>query len=277
MSTPLVSVCIPTYLGAPFLGKTIESVLNQTYSNIDIWILDDNSPDETQSLVARYSDSRIKYVKNQRNLGPEGNWNRCLDFAHGKYYKLLPHDDTLAIDCLEKQVAVLEADKAGEIALVFGSRHIIAPNGDVLMTRGLPRAKSGRIDGIALIKRAARSGANPIGEPGNGLIRSDLIKKVGLYDARHPYLVDLDYWCRTLLFGDGYYTGTQTSSFRVSEGSWSVAIGAKQHLDFKGFLGKLHADPRYKISRTDRAIGLARARLNTLARSLVYRHLFFAK
>lgn len=277
MLNPLVSVCIPTYRGAAFLAAAIDSVLAQTYPHFELWILDDNSPDDTQAIVARYSDPRIRYMRNANNLGPEGNWNRCLELAQGKYFKLLPHDDLLAADCLEKQVSVLEADNVGEIAFVFGSRQIIDPQGRVLMTRGLPRAKSGRIERLGLIKRCVRAGANLIGEPGNGLFRRELIQTVGFYDATHPYLVDLDYWFRILLNGDAYYINKQTSSFRISPGSWSVAIGSKQYQDFRGFVDKFHADARFRITRPDRMIGLAKARLNTVARALIYHYLFSGK
>jgi glycosyltransferase involved in cell wall biosynthesis len=277
MPKPLVSVCIPTYLGAVFLADSIDSVLQQTYPDFELWVLDDNSPDETQTLVARYTDPRIKYLRNVTNLGPQGNWNRCLELAQGKYYKLLPHDDLLAADCLEQQVTVLEADQAGEIALVFGSRQIIDPGGRVLMTRGLPGAKAGRVAALDLIRRAVRAGANPIGEPGNGLFRRELINKVGLYDASHPYLVDMDYWFRVLMHGDAYYTATQASSFRLCPGSWSVAIGGKQYCDFKGFVDKFRADARCQILRSDRAIGLLKARLNTVARAFYYWYLFSGK
>lgn len=274
MPHPLVSVCIPTYRGAAFLAATIDSVLQQSYPHFEVWILDDNSPDDTRAVVSRYADPRINYIRNAENLGPEGNWNRCLELAQGKYFKLVPHDDLLASDCLEAQVAVLEEDSAGEIALVFGSRQIIDPKGRVLMTRGLPRAKAGRIEGLTLIKRCVRAGTNLIGEPGNGLFRRDLIDRVGPYDANHPYLVDLDYWFRILRHGDAHYTAKLTSAFRVSPGSWSVAIGGKQYRDFKGFVDKFHTDGRFGLSRTDRAIGLAKARLNTVARAVVYRFLF---
>ena len=277
MANPLVSVCIPTYKGAAFLGAALDSVLHQTYPHFEIWVLDDNSPDNTASVVANYSDSRVRYMRNPNNLGPEGNWNRCLDMATGKYFKLLPHDDLLAADCLENQVKVLEQDKGGDIALVFGSRQIIDPEGRTLMTRGLARAKAGRIEGLTLVKRCVRAGTNQIGEPGNGLFRAEIIKRVGFYDATYPYLVDLDYWFRVLLHGAAYYTATQSSSFRISAGSWSVAIGSKQYHDFKGFLDKFHADPKYGISRTDRAIGLVKARLNTVARAAFYRYLFPGK
>lgn len=277
MPNSLVSVCIPTYRGSAFLAAAIESVLNQTYQRFEIWILDDNSPDDTQVVVSRYSDPRITYIRNAHNLGPEGNWNRCLELARGNYFKLLPHDDVLAPDCLEKQVSVLEEDSAGEIALVFGSREIIDPEGQALMTRGLGWARAGRIEGPQLIKRCVRAGANLIGEPGNGLFRRDLLKSVGVYDASYPYLVDLDYWFRILLHGDAYYLAVRTSSFRVCPGSWSVAIGGEQYRDFKGFVDKFQADARFQISRTDRSIGLVRARLNTVARAIIYRYLFFGK
>lgn len=277
MQNPLVSVCIPTYRGAAFLTAAIDSVLNQTYPHFEVWILDDNSPDDTQAVVSRYSDPRIRYIRHPQNLGPEGNWNRCLELAQGKYFKLLPHDDLLAADCLEEQVSVLEADSAGDIALVFGSRQIIDPEGRILMTRDLPRAKAGRIDRLTLIKRCIRAGTNLIGEPGNGLFRRELINRVGVYDASHPYLVDLDYWFRILRHGDAHYTAKRTSSFRISPGSWSVAIGGKQYRDFKGFVDNFHADASFRISRTDRAIGLARARLNTVARAIIYQYLFSGK
>lgn len=277
MSNPLVSVCIPTYRGAAFLAATIDSVLNQSYPDFELWILDDNSPDDTQAVVARYSDPRVKYVRHAHNLGPEGNWNRCLELAQGTYFKLLPHDDLLAPDCLEQQVAVLEMDTAKEIALVFGSREIIDPQGKVLMRRGLPRAKPGRIEASMLVRQCVRAGTNLIGEPGNGLIRRELIQRVGVYDAAHPYLVDLDYWFRILLHGDAHYTATRTSSFRISPGSWSVAIGGKQYRDFRGFVDKFRAIAAFRISRMDRVIGLTMARLNTVARAVVYRYLFSGK
>ena len=269
-----VSVCIPTYRGAAFLGKTIDSVLNQSYPYFELCILDDNSPDDTQNLLSHYADPRISYIRNSHNLGPEGNWNRCLEVAQGKYFKLLPHDDLLAPDCLEKQAAVLESDASGQIALVFGSRDIIDADDRVLMRRGLARQAAGRIESHAMVKRCIRAGANLIGEPGNGLIRRELINRVGTYDASHPYLVDLDYWFRVLAHGDAYYTGTQTSAFRVSPGSWSVAIGGKQHRDFKGFVDKFRVDSRFCISGVDRTIGLAKAHFNTFARAAVYQLIF---
>ena len=274
---PLVSVCIPTYKGSAFLAAAIDSVLCQSYQHFELIVVDDNSPDNTAAIVAGYSHPRIQYFKNLTNLGPQGNWNRCLNLAAGKYFKLLPHDDLLAKDCLQTQVKILEADEEQSIALVFGSREIIDPAGRVLMTRGCGSLTAGRISASALARRCVRAGTNVIGEPGNGLFRRSLIKKIGPYDATFPYVVDLDYWFRVMFHGDAYYTNTKMSSFRISSGSWSVAIGNKQHADFKGFTDRFALYPRFAISTVDKLIGRCKAPMNTIARALFYRYLFSGK
>lgn len=274
IENPLVSICIPTYRGATYLEATINSVLDQSYPHFEIWIVDDNSPDETPAVVSRYVDPRIHYVRNPDNLGPAGNWNKCFELATGKYFKLLPHDDLLSPECLAEQVSILELDRESEIALVFGSRGIADPNGRIFMTRGLPQTYASRIKGLELVKRCVRAGTNLIGEPGNGLFRRDISHKVGAYDSAHPYMIDLDYFCRVLQHGDAYYTATRTSLFRVTPGSWSVAIGSRQYQDFKGFINKLRADTKFNISASDSAIGLVRARINTMARAIIYYFMF---
>ena len=57
------------------------SVLRQSYGDFEIWIVDDASPDDTAEVVGAYKDQRIHYVRNEHNLGPNANWNRCLQLA----------------------------------------------------------------------------------------------------------------------------------------------------------------------------------------------------
>ena len=89
MRQPKVSVCIPTYRGAATLGAAIASVLAQSMADFELVVLDDNSPDNTADVVAGFADGRIRYLRNPANLGPEGNWNRCLTEARGAYVKVL--------------------------------------------------------------------------------------------------------------------------------------------------------------------------------------------
>ena len=87
-ASPLLTIAIPTYRGAQVIGDTIRSVLSQTLSDFELIVVDDNSPDATEAVVLAFDDPRIRYLKNPANLGPEGNWNRCLAEARGRYFKI---------------------------------------------------------------------------------------------------------------------------------------------------------------------------------------------
>ena len=269
-----MSVCIPTYKGEAFLAAAIDSVLAQTFDDFELIVIDDHSPDGTGELVTRYADSRIRYFRNEQNLGPQDNWNRCLAQARGKYFKLLPQDDLLAPDCLAQQVAVLEQDTEQRIALVFCARSIIAPDGRPLLRRGYARTARGVVAGATLISRCVRRGTNMIGEPGAVMIRLELTRDIGLFDATNPYIIDLDYWFRLLARGDAYYIPQPLGYFRVLPTSWSVAIGARQTSDFRRFIDKT-VTMYPGIHRFDRWSGYIMAAVNTFLRHLFYR--FFLK
>ncbi|TLY52775.1 MAG: glycosyltransferase family 2 protein [Gammaproteobacteria bacterium] len=132
---PAISVCIPTYRGAAHLREAIDSVLTQTFADFELVVIDDNSPDDTEAIVRGYHDSRIRYLRNATNLGPEGNWNRCRDEARGTYFKLMPQDDLLAPDCLARQLAVFEQDTEHRIAMAFGARDVIDAGGRKILRR----------------------------------------------------------------------------------------------------------------------------------------------
>ena len=72
---PLVSVCIPAYNNAGYIRETIDSILNQTYHNIELVVVDDNSKDNTLDVIRSVKDSRVKVYHNEENLGMVGNWN----------------------------------------------------------------------------------------------------------------------------------------------------------------------------------------------------------
>jgi glycosyltransferase involved in cell wall biosynthesis len=268
---PTISVCIPTYCGDSHLGKAIDSVLAQDYPDFELVIIDDNSPDQTTSVVSRYQDDRIRYIKNATNLGPEGNWNRCLQEAQGKYLKLLPHDDVLAPDCLRRQVEILEKDGDNSIALVFCARQIINHQGRVLSKRGYPVSVQGQIPSQRAIRQCIRHGTNLIGEPGAVMFRKTLAEITGFFDGSIGYIIDLDYWFRLLLNGDAYYLDAHLVSFRVSQGSWSVAIGTKQSYDFNRFIDRCNEIQEYKLNTLDILAGKVMAKLNNILRLVFYK------
>ncbi len=270
---PLLTVAIPTYRGAATLAAAIESVLGQTRGDFELLVVDDGSPDDTEAVVARYDDLRLTYQRNAENLGPEGNWNRCLELARGRYFKLLPHDDVLRADCLARQVAVLEADPREELALVFSAREVLGPDGQVCMRRGYPGSKGGRLRAADVAGRCVRHGTNLIGEPGAVLFRRTLAERVGVFDATNPYVIDLDYWFRLLVHGDAWYDAEPLAGFRVSRDSWSFAIGNRQSADFTGMVRRLRSVGVIRPHAIDRLPGAVTPTLNNLARIAFYRML----
>lgn len=135
-SNPLVTVLMPTYKGAKYLRETIDSVLNQTFKDFEFLIINDCSPDDTDEIIAEYDDSRIRYVKNEKNLGISGSSNYGFSIARGKYIARQDHDDISLPDRLQKQVDYLESHPetglVGTGFRVFGSKSktVIYPEND---------------------------------------------------------------------------------------------------------------------------------------------------
>lgn len=267
---PRVSVCIPTYKGASTLGAAIESVLAQSFTDFELIIVDDGSPDNTADVVAGYRDPRIAYHRNAVNLGPEGNWNRCLELARGLYFKLLPHDDLLHPECLQRQVEVLDNDPTGEIALVFTAREVLDEAGRKVVRRGYPSPVSSRLPAHEVQRQCARRGTNLVGEPGAVLFRNVLAARVGAFDARDPYVIDLDYWLRLLRHGDAYYLADQLTTFRVSRSQWSVVLGKQQSEDFRRCIARHSANWAEPLGLVDLLLSRVTPSVNSLLRRIFY-------
>lgn len=111
MSKDLVSIITPTYNCAKFIGATIESVLNQTYQNFEMIIVDDASKDNTEEVVKSFKDKRIKYIRLSKNSGPAIARNRAMEEAKGKYMAFLDSDDLWKREKLEKQINFIKKNK----------------------------------------------------------------------------------------------------------------------------------------------------------------------
>ena len=106
----LVSIIMPSYNTGGLIQKSIESVLAQTYQNWELIIVDDCSKDNTDEVVDGIKDSRIKYLKNEKNSGAAVSRNRALREATGKWIAFLDSDDLWLPDKLEKQIGFMESN-----------------------------------------------------------------------------------------------------------------------------------------------------------------------
>ena len=106
----LVSIIMPTYNCGRFIRESINSVFSQTYRNWELLIVDDCSTDETESIVCTYNDPRIRYIRNEQNIGAALTRNRALREAKGRYIAFLDSDDLWMPEKLEKQIAFMETN-----------------------------------------------------------------------------------------------------------------------------------------------------------------------
>lgn len=124
-----VSVIIPTYNRAHLVVESIQSVLAQTYTNLEIIVVDDGSTDATEKVIAAISDTRLRYIR-QPNRGRSNARNHALSLTHGKYITFLDSDDLYLPNKIELQVAYLKSHLG--VGAVYTSAHCINDHGEML-------------------------------------------------------------------------------------------------------------------------------------------------
>jgi glycosyltransferase involved in cell wall biosynthesis len=129
---PRVTVGIPVYNGENFLAEAIESVLAQTYADLELLIADNCSTDSTREICDEYArlDARVHYRRNERNLGGPANFNLLAGLARGEYFKWVAHDDRILPELLEAGVRAL--DSAPDAVLAYSCARCIDEGGAVL-------------------------------------------------------------------------------------------------------------------------------------------------
>lgn len=142
MNTPLVSVILPAFNAEAFIGDSIRSIINQTYSHMELIIVDDASTDKTLSIIktfkARYpSLIRIIQIKKNMNKGGDTCANMAIQLARGKYIARMDADDIALPERIEKQVNFLETNKS--VFIVGTSAQVINKEGEVVGEKVMPQ------------------------------------------------------------------------------------------------------------------------------------------
>jgi glycosyltransferase involved in cell wall biosynthesis len=234
VNSPKVSVCVPTFNGADYLRQAIDSVLEQDYEDFEIVIVDNCSTDQTATVIDGLllkAGGRIRFYKNDRNIGLAGNLNKCLEYARGIYIKFLCVDDLLLPGCLEQMAAGLDTYPA--VTVICSGRRAIDEADKPL---GLRRyaSRSLIVRGRKAITRCL-FGGNFIGEPTAVMFRKRDLTSCFREDL--PQLMDMEMWFRLLEQGDLLNIEKPLCSIRHHDAQMT-------HVNFKS--GKLVLD-RVKI------------------------------
>lgn len=118
LNNPLISVLMPAYNAEKYIKEAIESILNQTFSNFEFIIIDDGSIDATEEIIKSFKDSRIVYIKNEKNLGLIKTLNKGISIARGEFIARMDSDDISMPQRFELQLDVFKKYKGVDIVNV---------------------------------------------------------------------------------------------------------------------------------------------------------------
>ncbi|HEX3158131.1 MAG TPA: glycosyltransferase family 2 protein [Gemmatimonadaceae bacterium] len=198
------TVAIPVFNRRALVQSAVASALSQNVEGLDVLVVDNCSTDGTWEALQEFAhDPRVRLVRNERNVGLFGNFNRCLELSRGRYLRFLCSDDRLAEDCLQGEIAVMDAH----------------PNVSLLSTRGRQVDSSGRVlgslagflaagvyAGVDAITEVlwfkAHYGYNPLNYPSGVLLRGDALARAGSFDMALRMSGDVEYFLRVLEHGD---------------------------------------------------------------------------
>ncbi|MBW4635210.1 MAG: glycosyltransferase [Iphinoe sp. HA4291-MV1] len=204
---PKVSVCIPTFNRVNLLPFAIESALKQTYQDFELIVCDDGSQDDTPKLMSQYTDSRIKYIRHQQNIGKSNNMRSGFDAATGEYFIKFDDDDRLTSDFLARTTAIL--DKNPGIDFVGTDHWVIDINNirDETKTQensrrwGRANLPEGVVDNlleVVFVNQSFQIGAT--------LFRRSALQKLGFMQPNWQNCEDNDLFVRLALAQNkGYY------------------------------------------------------------------------
>ncbi|MBC2709801.1 MAG: glycosyltransferase family 2 protein [Desulfosarcina sp.] len=194
---PKVSVIIPTYNRAKFLGAAIRSALTQTYSDIEIIVSDDKSTDQTREVVEGFKDPRVKYVRNKGNKGPSATRNTAILSSEGEYIAFLDDDDEWLPDKLQCQIEVLDKSPTNICGVYTNRLFIEKTTGKILSDNPGTKRLRGNLLNQLIVK-------SPISTP-TVVIKKKYLDEVGLFDETISYMEDYDLWIRLSMNWDFEY------------------------------------------------------------------------
>lgn len=185
--TPLVSVILPTHDRPRTLGRAIQSVLAQLHDHLELVVVDDASKPDTSEVVRAFDDSRLRYVRMDRNRGAAAARNAGIREARGELIAFQDDDDIWLIDKLEKQVTYLT--NRPDIGLCLCGYFRVNPGGATVI--GMDTHENGRLD----FSRGPFDGFGVIATPG-WLVRRSILNAAGGFDERLKSWDDWEMGCR---------------------------------------------------------------------------------
>lgn len=227
----MVSVLIPCFNGAPYVHECLESVLAQSFGDLEIILVDDGSKDGTPDIARSFAhrDPRVQVVVNETNLGLVGNWARCVELARGEWIKFVFQDDLIDAGCIEELLK--EGEQSG-CPFVFCRRNYLFENGTPAPVqqfyRDHARLTEERFQArgymapetiARMILDAPTPESNFIGEPIAVMFKKSLVQQFGAFNPLLAVSCDSEFWQRIAVNVGVAHVPAELATFRVHKGA----------------------------------------------------------
>jgi glycosyltransferase involved in cell wall biosynthesis len=215
ITRPLVSFVVPCYNLAHYLKECVDSILAQSFTDFEVLIMDDCSPDDTPRVATAFTDRRVRYIRNETNLGHMQNYNVGIQRARGKYLWVISADDRLrSREILKRFADILESDES--ITFAFCPGLILTADGREGAATGRVYPGDRMLSSDEFVKRAVQN--NPVCTPG-ALARRSCYTDMGLFAVDLPFAGDWLAWCVFGLHGNVAYLEEPMVNYRLHGGS----------------------------------------------------------
>lgn len=266
---PLVSVVVPVYDGMPHLVALTDSLLAQTYPNLEFVFSEGGGTDGSLDFLRSLTDPRVRIIEQPGRPTAGGNWTLATQAGNGELIKLVCQDDLLAPDAVAKQVEDLEQHPSAVMAIA--QRDIVDAKGNVLYgKRGCAGLHPGLHAGEHVIRTSFMQGTNVIGEPLAVLFRRDPLLQAMPWSDANPLVLDLDCYQRVAPQGDAFVRLESIGAFRVSASSWSTRLAKQQLAQFQQWQSEYAESAQPKPSQSEMRKARRGARIQTALRRAAY-------
>jgi glycosyltransferase involved in cell wall biosynthesis len=218
---PAISVVLPTYNGEPFVAEAVESVLRQDTDDFELVICDDASSDSTWETLSRYTDPRIKLLRNPENRGLFPTLNRLMHEARGRWIHLWSQDDRMLPDCLSGTLQF--ASDHADVGMIYSGFFVIDELGDRARAQTPPDETPEIVDTLLAARILFYKGSIS-GNIANVTLRKDVFDAVGDFREDLQVSGDYEYWTRL-------------------SGSWKIGFDRKRLIELRAHPGQLSRHP----------------------------------
>lgn len=210
---PLWSVLIPTYNCSHYLRNTICSVLIQDRGaeNMEIWVVDDCSADNPQDIVEELGKGRIRFYRQQKNVGQLNNFSTCLHLSRGKIIHLLHGDDFVQCGFYE---SLERAFSNNSVGAAFTGCNLVDENGSLLTCADLVVPKAGIIDNFLSVISSRQ-----VIQTSSIVVKREVYELIGAFNMNLNWVEDWEMWIRVACYYNFYYDPRPLASYRLHSNS----------------------------------------------------------